>query len=76
MFALSLEPLPSLATGLLEPPGPGSSQEPPLLVLTDPEANHQLLTEASYVNLAYQRMPCHTDALLRVDTVSTLPSGQ
>ncbi|XP_024209083.2 small ribosomal subunit protein uS2-like [Pan troglodytes] len=38
-------------------------QEPQLLVVTDPRADHQPLTEASYVNLPTIAL-CHTDSPL------------
>jgi small subunit ribosomal protein SAe len=37
--------------------------EPPLLVVTDPRADHQPLTEASYVNLPTMAL-CNTDSPL------------
>uniref|UniRef100_A0A7N9IAY6 40S ribosomal protein SA n=1 Tax=Macaca fascicularis TaxID=9541 RepID=A0A7N9IAY6_MACFA len=39
-------------------------REPPLLVVTDPRADHQPLTEASYVNLPTIAL-CNTDSPLR-----------
>ncbi|CAO2634965.1 40S ribosomal protein SA [Lemmus lemmus] len=50
---------------LLPPPEiQAAFREPRLLVVTDPRADHQPLTEASYVNLPTTAL-CNTDSLLR-----------